>query len=209
MINLHSHTISENSIFNIDIRNIKVPSSKFSIGIHPWYIEDINLLSSLVNMKLHASNPNCILLGEMGLDKVSNISYNKQIHVFEAQIDLANKLNMNIILHCVRAYNDIVFSLKRMNFQNYFIFHDYNGDLETTRSLLKQKCFFSYGDKLFRETTKGYKSLDFIPLDRIFLETDECIHSISDAYNEMANIKNISKLEVINQIKSNFSKLQS
>ena len=56
--------------------------------------------------KLNATG--CIALGEIGLDKLKGPSMEVQLAVFKEQIALSEKLELPVIIHCVRAWNELV-----------------------------------------------------------------------------------------------------
>ena len=91
-VNLHTHT-SNNLPNTIEIINqypheFRDDFSTYSIGIHPWYIEEGRLASDLKIIKSKLSSNKCIALGECGLDKRIDKIYSTQIDAFEAQLDI-------------------------------------------------------------------------------------------------------------------------
>ena len=201
MINIHSHQKSSN---NLSIRSYYEEPIKiehyFSIGIHPWYLENLNI-SELIKYWNH---PLCIAIGEIGLDRLKKESWDEQIEIFENQLKLAPK-NKPIILHCVKSYYEIIQILQKLNIENPCIFHDFNASIQITNQLLKNNQFyFSYGKSLFRNKSKGLDSLKTIPIDRIFLETDESNFSIDSIYLKFAQIRKMEISDLIKKIENNF-----
>ena len=80
----------------------------YSIGIHPWYIEEKRLESDLKIIDEKLALPECLALGECGLDKRIEIPMALQIIVFEKQIALAEKHQKPLVLHLVAAYQEFI-----------------------------------------------------------------------------------------------------
>ena len=86
-VNLHTHFYTKSdSILEIVNQypnefSDKIPS--YSIGIHPWHIDDNSINEDLKIIKSKLSLKECIALGECGLDKRIDRIYSTQIGVFE------------------------------------------------------------------------------------------------------------------------------
>jgi len=206
MIDIHTHQKPSNNFFiQSYYEEPKKIDKHFSIGIHPWYLEKLNI-STLIDYWNH---PLCLAIGEIGLDRVKKENWINQIQIFKGQLKLAPK-DKPIILHCVKAYNEIVQILKELNIENPCIFHDFNASTEMTTQLLKSNQFyFSYGKSLFRDKSKGLDSLEMIPIDRIFLETDESNLSIDSIYLKFSQIKSLDLDILVEKIEDNFSSIFS
>jgi len=63
----------------------------YSIGIHPWYINENNTIEELQIIASKLDFANCLAIGECGLDKRIDIPMNIQIRVLEQQLLLAEK----------------------------------------------------------------------------------------------------------------------
>lgn len=163
-------------------------------------------------------------VGECGLDYYfkTEFSYvtlpgdikNWQIKLFQAQIGLANKLNLPLIIHCRDAWADIF----NFNYQGLVgVFHSFTSNLEDANKALNMGFYLSFSgmitypkNDVLREVVKQ------IPLDRILVETD-CPFLPPQPYrgqrNEpsfvvevvkmIAQIKNISAEEVATQTSQN------
>ncbi|TNE99456.1 MAG: TatD family deoxyribonuclease [Deltaproteobacteria bacterium] len=190
---VHTHTAGQpSSMFNVVLNNDEVPprDGYFSIGLHPWF--DLNK-KDLEKLETYLKDTRCLAIGETGLDRVRKENFDLQMEYFKAHLDLAVKYNKPIVLHCVRAYQDILDVLLKFKITLPVIFHDYNGGIETTTRLLRENnYYFSYGDKLFKENSKALKSLPLIPNERLLLETDDSKLSIGEIGEKMAQVKNSS-----------------
>ena len=84
----------------------------FAVGIHPSDASYCNLQALSILEEL-SSHPKCVAIGEIGLDYHYD-GYDKQIQkkAFISQLELANKVNLPIIIHSRDACKDTVDILK-------------------------------------------------------------------------------------------------
>ena len=117
LIDIHTHKNNELekyiSIFSVDVRNsIDNKIKKYSsVGIHPWYINDISdisIVEEYINLK------NIIAIGEVGLDKLVGTDY--EIIVKEAQELLDNKDTYETMSKAHNPYGDGKACEKIVNF---------------------------------------------------------------------------------------------
>ncbi len=210
-INIHTHRAENNSntisILNIDDINTNIETDKlYSIGIHPWQINNINNIDSIlqdIEEKLEKYK-NIIAVGEIGLDKNIDTTYSKQLEVFNHQAKIAEKHGRPIIIHSVRAYSEFQQLIKK--FSTSFIFHNFNSSEQTANSLLKHNAYFSFG-KQFLHSKKTQEIYLHLPLSNTFFETDASATSIKEIYKFASNTRNIKESELINQTYNNFKKL--
>lgn len=219
LIDFHSHLNTEKNPNEIRVRSLDLRKDLASemdpniadyviAGLHPWYIEELEWKNAAPLIRGLQEDSRCLGVGEFGLDKACDIDFDKQIEIFREHIRLANEMNSKpIVLHCVRAYSEIIGELNRSSFSGFVIFHDFNGGVEIVRSLAERGYFFSIGNALDRPESRGYQSIDAIPLDRIFLETDDSKASIRDRYIQLAKRTEKSVEEWERQIEANFSKV--
>jgi len=178
-INLHTHHQSFNSdtrsIVNLSLnqlRNKEVPSTYFSVGLHPWDMAKYKS-NDLAIMLDYGTNKNCIAIGECGLDKSKGSSLNEQITLFIKQVHISETLQLPLIIHCVRAYSEIIKFKKDLKPKQPWIFHAYNGSKETTMQALRHGFYFSLGEALNHPNSKAKASIHHIPHDHLFFETDD------------------------------------
>ncbi len=216
----HTHHIRDsirlNQVVSIDIRKALDsglnPKGPFCLGIHPWYLEEIVLDEAYELIKENLTHPFFMSMGEMGLDRSIKDSFESQLEVFEKQIQLAKEGEVNsLVLHCVRAFPDVLSVIKKLNYRGSLIFHDYNGNPDMTKQLLRYNVFFSYGAKLYNEKSGGFRSFTQIPNHRLLFETDDMEdYRIEDIYEKASNLLNfpLEKLEqiIIENAESAFGK---
>lgn len=141
-------------------RNVKT-----SYGLHPWWINEDNIDWDLLR--------DVDVVGEIGLDKAVNIPMEKQIDIFEVQLNYALSSGKDIIIHCVRAYNEVQQCLKKSGFNGRALFHAYRSTPEMARQLLRIcDARFSFGDRELA-LEKYRKVKDSLPPERVFWESDD------------------------------------
>ncbi len=211
-INLHTHTFSNLSDV-IEVVNqypwefdASIPT--YSIGIHPWYIDENRLTSDLKNIEVKLQLTECLALGECGLDKRIEIPLDLQISVFKQQLEIVMQTNKPIILHCVAAYDEVIAIKKDMKIENPMIIHGFSKNEQVAQSLIKNGFYLSFGKYLLRNPDLE-KVFTFAPENQILLETDTIEESIYQVYEKAAAIKGISvdKMKAIGF--TNFSRIFS
>jgi TatD DNase family protein len=202
-INIHRHGPADLPQFGIEniYKNFgNAPLSNFSAGLHPWYIQE-NWEADFIELKKSGNTPAMLAVGECGLDKVCETDYELQKKAFIAQIQLANEINKPLIIHCVRAHEDVIKCLEMTQNKMPAIFHGFNKSLELAERLLSKGYYLSFGKSL--QNQHMHPVFKKIPPDRIFLETDDTDLAIEDIYAQAAIIKSIPVDTLSVQLKQN------
>jgi len=183
-------------------------SGWFSVGLHPWDIEQLAPAQDDFSEKLAAlaAHPRCKAIGEAGLDTLVATPMARQIQVFEQHISLAISLHKPLIVHCVRAHNELIALLKRFPKPlPPIILHGYNNNVPIAEQLLRHGCYLSFGQALLRENSPAQAALAFCPVNRLFLETDNADISIRGIYAAAAQLLGMGVEEVLGNVKGNWS----
>jgi TatD DNase family protein len=174
ILNIHSHHISSDSIYNLEITSTEeIPTCYYSVGLHPWETATFELTDEQLISRLedHLANTTCIAIGECGLDKLKGAALEKQIHLFELHIRIAQQYNKPLIIHCVKAYNELI-KLRTKYPENRWIIHGFRGKQQLALSLLQHNIQLSFGLALL--CNKNLQTtFTQLPLATTFLETDE------------------------------------
>lgn len=181
----------------------------YSVGLHPWHIkgeQENNESLRLVEAALELGH--VIAVGEAGLDKRCTSDFNEQQRVFKAQVFIAEEYNYPLIVHCVKAYNEILKLRREMKPLMPWVFHGYNGSQELTRELLNEGFIFSFGKDLWLKRKRAMESFKSVPLNRLFLETDEMDIAIEELYQLAADIKGVELEELKNALWQNFDRIE-
>lgn len=185
---------------------LAMPKTKpISIGIHPWYGHLQELPKSMKYLNVLAQQHNVKLIGECGLDKLQGEEMAKQLQILEAQIDLAEQLRKPVILHCVKAFDELIALKKKLKPSVPMIIHGFNKKHEMARQLMAQGFYLSFGAAVLKsdEIAKVLKEID----QPFFLETDDSNVDIVEIYERATEIKKISVDELKDVIFANWKKL--
>ena len=208
-VNIHTHKESKlrfalTNIFPEDAQKIE-ENKYYSIGIHPWEVTNVDIDKQLNIVKELAEKKNVLAIGEIGLDKYRE-NFDLQKKVFLKQVQIAKEYNKPIIVHCVKAYSELLEILKTKIQKVPVIIHRYSGNKTIADELIKFGCFLSFGHELFNEKSKAPRVFKKIPLENIFLETDDSEIDIKEIYQKASDIRAIDIEDVQNAVFSNFNK---
>lgn len=150
----------------------KYPGVYAVIGLHPENIEDENA-DYLSELKVLAKNEKVVGIGEIGLDYHYGKDKERQKKIFVEQIELANLLNLPIVIHSRDAMGDTMEILKKHKVKNGGLMHCYSGSVESARELKKLGFSFSFGGVCtFKNAKNVCAVIEDLSMDSIMLETD-------------------------------------
>lgn len=210
-INIHTHSLRKStdviSIYNLKLEE-DIPDSPFSVGVHPWHINPLYYYSQIKKVEDQLSNGNCIFLGECGLDKLKCSDFQLQQTVFQLQINLAKKYQKPMILHCVKAFDEILVLLKNKISPDKIIFHGFHKSPEMAFDLTSKGYSISLGKSLFLQPDRMKTVFEKVNLNNLFFETDDSEYSIEDIYQKASEISGNSVEYWKEIIHSNFKNIQ-
>ena len=146
-------------------------------------------------------------VGEIGLDYACNVDKQQQLLIFEQQLDLAEEFNKPVVLHCVRAFEQVMQCLRKRQLAA-VIFHGFIGSQEQARQAIEKKYFLSFGDRTFK-SAKTIRALLITPPELLFIETDESTSSIETIYTRIAALRNTSIKELLQTTNDNYCRIFS
>ncbi|MCG8476041.1 MAG: TatD family hydrolase [Cytophagales bacterium] len=208
LIDIHTHQLNSSDFFieNVDVRGAgkwQAPRHFFSVGIHPWSVSGEIQEETWTRLRQLAEKENCLAVGEAGLDRAKGADLELQMEVFERQVRLSEELKKPMIIHCVRAYSDILSVKKRLKARQVWIIHGFQGNVSIMTQLLKHTVFLSFGPFIFRPKVESVFMK--CPLDRIFFETDDqSEYSIEDLYVAASRLRKMETEELIRTVFSTF-----
>jgi TatD DNase family protein len=206
--NLHTHKFSNNpttlELVNQYPWEFDAAIPNYSIGIHPWYINENRLESDLKIIEEKLQLKQCLALGECGLDKRIEIPMELQIAVFEKQIALAEKYQKPLVLHLVAAFDELIAIKNRLQISVPIIIHGFSKNQQVAKQLIDNGLYLSFG-KYFLRNPDLESVFQSIPNDRFFLETDTIEETLQEVYILAAKYKNIPIDDLKEIINSNFN----
>lgn len=196
---IHSHkpAVPDDTVKIINILSgfDNIPSGGYySAGLHPWHLDIGTIQHEWLLLQRACNDQNVVAIGECGLDKVYKTDWTLQMEYFIKQIALAISLQKPLIIHCVRAFDEVLKILKEQRVNVPVIFHGFNRSAEMAVNIIEQGYCLSYGKHLFNDAIKEVFST--VPRDRIFLETDDSDFRIEEIYEEAARILEIPLSEM-------------
>ncbi|MBQ1939048.1 MAG: TatD family hydrolase [Alistipes sp.] len=169
-----------------------------TVGVHPWQAADGKLPSTDEIASAEA-------VGEIGLDKASGVDFSLQMVQFQAQLRLAEAYRKPVVLHVVRAYEEVLKALDEVQLPA-VIFHGFIGSPELAERLIRRGFYLSFGERTFR-SSKTQEALRRVPLARLFIETDESRMPLAEIYEKAAEAKGITCEELQQATYENYLKL--
>lgn len=215
IIDVHTHHISlaENSgkaIVSLSMSEESFRSSlsvclknhiPVSVGLHPWGVEAD--WQSFMNDELRVllSSRQVLAVGEAGLDKIRGGLWEWQLAAFRAQIELAEEVGKPLLIHCVKAIDEIIHLRRDYSPNVPWIIHGFRGKKEQAIQLIEKGFYLSFGEYYHEE------ALRVCPTDRLLMETDESPIDIHALYVRAAQIKEMDVEAFRNQIKRTVGEL--
>ena len=177
------------TIWNCSFSDLPALPSDFhcSLGLHPWYLSVDTLNEQLHQLKQSlTAYPQIVAVGEAGLDKLCQTPWTLQTEAFRAQIELAEQMGYPLIIHSVKAHNEVMELKKALKSDIPWVIHGFRGKKELAEQYLKAGFYLSYGFHYNEEALKA------TPLSRLFLETDESQTPVSQLYQQVAPLLQLS-----------------
>lgn len=206
--NLHTHKWT-NQTNTLELVNqypnefeAKIPY--YSIGIHPWYLIEDRLEADLAIIESKLKEPNCLAVGECGLDKKIEVPIELQQTVFEKQLHLAQQYQKPVVIHCVAAFQELIAVKKKMNITVPMLIHGFSKNMQVAKQLVDNGFYLSFGKYLMSNPALEavFKA---VPIDRVFLETDTIDQGIEAVYELAAKYKGVSVAEIQELMNRNFN----
>ena len=213
---LHTHR-SKGGVFELVSTTVPENCIYSSLEVHPW-----NLPESFTAFddEFIARAKKYSAIGEIGLDYHYDFSpRDRQIEIFERQIQLANELSLPAIIHDREAHENTMNILKKYKPKG--VVHCFSGSAEMAKEIVKLGLYIGIGGAVtFKNAKKPIEVVEYLPLERLVLETDapymtpvpfrgqRCDSShIAYTAEKIAEIKNMDVQELIDICNENAKRL--
>ncbi len=211
-LNLHTHHPAlAPGVFEIEsvyFGQDKSPAAAWrSAGLHPWFLDHIDFQTAGQWLRGQAARPGTLAIGEAGLDKATETPWDLQRAAFQLCIAVSEQTHKPLIIHCVRAFEEILSEKNRANPAQPWVFHGFAKNENTAQMLLRAGCYCSFGAAILKENSPAAAALQNIPTDRFFLETDDRQLDIQAIYRQAALLRNTPPDELQQQIWANFQRV--
>lgn len=212
-LDLHTHKVYQEkgvtaiqSIAMAESVFLAMPKTRLiSIGIHPWYGKWADLAQNMKYLNVLARQANVKMIGECGLDKLKGETIPYQLQMLEAQVALAEQLQKPLVLHCVKAFDELIDLKKRLRPTVPMIVHGFNKKYEMAQQLINQGFYLSFGAAVLKsaDVALSIKAIN----TPFFLETDTSDISIMEIYAQVAKIKKMTIDDLKDVIFADWKKL--
>lgn len=172
--------IAEESVSQVPGMNVFA-----TVGLHPENIEEIeDLEKGLQFIDDLAKNEKVVAIGEIGLDyhyDAASLNHDfgyrivreKQKKIFIKQIEMANDLQLPVVIHSRDADMDMLEILKTHKIKRGFVMHCFSSSVEVMKECLKLGAFISLaGPVTFKNARSLLDVARLVPEDRLLIETD-------------------------------------
>ncbi len=195
----------------------------YTLGIHPSSPAEehrLTNLESMVEQELKGEHSRLLIgIGECGLDYYRmHQPKEMQVRSFETQIDIAKKYKLPLIIHSREAMDETLVILKNKNYSN-GIMHCFAGDSAAAKRVLDMGFMISFaGNVTYKNAVELHDAAEYVPLDRIILETDAPFLTpvplrgkqnrpgyIKHTYEFISELKKISLSRLEDSITENFT----
>ena len=168
-------------------------------GIHPWRAEDDAKLPDFSC---------CDIVGETGLDYVCEVDRELQKRLFREHLDGAARANKPVVLHVVKAIEDVLNILKDYMTIRGVLFHGFIGSWQQAQRCIERGYYLSFGPRSLR-SPKTREVIAKMPLDQLFCETDaeQDKGDIEQVYSEVAQLRGVSVDDLMESIEKNYNRL--
>lgn len=179
-------------------RSSNVP---ISIGLHPWHVKGGWRSQTYDDLIPRLRLPQVKAIGEAGIDHIRGGDIAHQLEAFEIQAHLAKEVGKPLIVHCVKAFDEVI-RLHKTSFKHEtWIIHGFRGKAEQARQLLREGFFLSFGEHYNEE------ALQLCPLDHLLMETDESTTDIDQLYLRASTLRGMEVEELRKEINKNIESL--
>lgn len=162
-----------------EIRSIadRFPELSFAVGLHPLDVDKWTAGMADQIETLARSDPRVVAIGETGLDLFKADNYQQQELALISQLEIAQKLNLPVIIHCREAASQlrkIILNLKQQSPNSIKgVMHCWGGTPEETEWFLDLGFYISFsGIVTFKKAQQIKDSAKIVPSNRLLIETD-------------------------------------
>ena len=164
----------------------------YSVGVHPWHLgaTPAEVEQQCAQVEKVASLDCVVAVGEAGFDTVRGGAMMLQSLAFRRQVDLSERLEKPLIIHCVKTMDMVVAWRRESGARQPWIVHGFRGKPQAARQLLSAGCLLSFGEKFNPETMK------VVPEEAYFAETDESPLPIEEIISDHSQVRGEDMLSI-------------
>lgn len=145
-----------------------------AVGYHPSDVKGVSV-ADLAEIEQLSQHPKVKAVGEIGLDYYWEKDLEQQAHqrvMFQAQLDIARRRHLPVIIHDRDAHKDCL-DIVKANKDLPGVYHCYSGGVEDAKTLVSMGWMLSFtGVVTFKNARKALEVVEWIPMEHLMLETD-------------------------------------
>lgn len=191
------------SVFAREYAEAGVGGGLYSVGVHPRHVERGIWENDVATVRHALENPRVVAIGEAGLDGCCEAPMEVQRQAFEAQVRIAQERGVPLILHLVKALDECIAVLRHNALSKPFVHHGFRGSPEMAKQLMDWGGCISFGAALLAPSEKLKAAIRSVPVERLFLETDEADCGIDEVFAAAACIRGDEPDQLVRAVQSN------
>jgi TatD DNase family protein len=177
----------------------------FSAGLHPWFLEEHSTAAAEAWLQAVGVHPAVRAIGEAGLDKAAQTPWPLQLKAFQFCIELSETLHKPLIIHCVRAFDDLLALKKQYRPRQTWVLHGFRKNAATAQQLLSAGCWLSFGTALLLPAGAPEPALRAAAPGCFLLETDDAADAdLGALYAHTAQLLHLPPEALERQLETNF-----
>lgn len=207
---VHTHATSAQvpcvAVQNVAVGRASAPDGGrfYTTGIHPWYYKPERFEQDKYSVLSAMLEPQCLGVGECGLDTLIETPLEVQMEVFRWHIEVSEQVKKPVIVHCVKAFEEVLRLRQMLAPRQRWLIHGFRKNKELARRLLAAGFDLSVGAYALRPKPALIEMIQCVPIDRLHLETDHSGEEIDEVYRAVAQIRNMTEQELMSQMQANW-----
>jgi len=210
-IDIHTHgAVTAAGIFSVEVlmaHELRIPEINegisYTAGIHPWFLDADVHDRQLTYVSELAAGGQIVAVGEAGFDKLKGPDADLQKRAFYEQAAISEKYNLPVVIHCVKAWDELLSAHHELNPSMPWMVHGFRGNPQLATQLLKRGFYLSFWFS-FITTPQALPLLKSIPADRMFLETDGSGEDIAAIYRTVSSGLGIEEEKLKEGMRDNY-----
>ena len=149
------------------------PALRYAPGIHPWWLDRIGPDAvDQLEAELQQPGQERVAIGECGLDLLG-ANYEGQRELFRAQVQLATRYLYPLLIHSVRAHDEVAALLKREQYALPALVHGFSGSWQQAARLMDQGLYIGVGGVITHDRARKTRdTIQRLPATALVIETD-------------------------------------
>ncbi|MFN5207782.1 MAG: TatD family hydrolase [Pseudanabaena sp.] len=173
------------------LQEVDLPNT-CSLGLHPWFVDE-TWEDAWQNLEALASLEQVVAISECGLDRHINLPIEKQIMIFQKHLELAESIRKPLVIHCVRAFAELIALKKSSKSSVPWIIHGFHKKIEVFQQLLRHDFYFSFGAAILSDRAPVIQAIANVPDGKFLLETDDQQDlNIKQIYDRVVTLRQVS-----------------